>query len=354
MCRWLKPHLGAFDELRMFGNGDSEPARDAIRIGWLETTRLAVSVVAALLDKLHACVVQTEIRADRNALAQEHDNLEFVLSLLPRLLESYRDVQMPLYIQALNRHRSPASVVARTPTVFPSSYPVSLLTEAPPSAAVTAWPGLQNMVGEIAAVVIAMLHVPPSTILANYLQSTVEVEGLENTARLLGQLFRFGIAQLEHEAYPASWLSVSMLAHKCISRLAGPTANVLIRHYVPSQADAATFNTGLWRDFFGMLLRLLASPSLLIEDFSPARQRTVWRLAGDIRGEGSKVLLRSWEALSWTPRGNEHSSATVYGGYQVQLTNMVEPVLELCLSHHDELRSTAVKVLYSLIISEFQ
>ena len=198
-----------------------------------------------------------------------------------------------------------------------------------------------------------MLHVSPSTIFANYLQSTVEVEGLENTARSLGQLFRFGTAQLEYEAFPPSWLSVSMLAHKCISRLAGPAANVLIQHYVPSQADAATFNTGLWRDFFEMLLRLLASPSLLIEDFSPARQRAVWRLAGDIRGEGAKVLLRGWEALSWTTGASGQTSATVYGGYQVQLSNMVEPVLELCLSHHDELRSAAVKVLYSLIISEF-
>ena len=42
------------------------------------------------------------------------------------------------------------------------------------------------------------------------------------------------------------------------------------------------------------------------------------------------------------------------GGYQIRLgSGLIEYVLELCLSHHDELRSTAVQVLFSLIVNEW-
>lgn len=29
------------------------------------------------------------------------------------------------------------------------------------------------------------------------------------------------------------------------------------------------------------------------------KRRAVWRLSGDIRGEGASILLRLWEALGW-------------------------------------------------------
>lgn len=41
-------------------------------------------------------------------------------------------------------------------------------------------------------------------------------------------------------------------------------------------------------------------------------------------------------------------------GYQIALISLVEQVLNLCLSHHDQLRSNAVQILYSMIVSEFQ
>jgi dedicator of cytokinesis protein 3 len=34
-----------------------------------------------------------------------------------------------------------------------------------------------------------------------------------------------------------------------------------------------------------------------LTDVSCQRGRTVWRLAGDIRGDGAVVLLRLWDAL---------------------------------------------------------
>lgn len=29
------------------------------------------------------------------------------------------------------------------------------------------------------------------------------------------------------------------------------------------------------------------------------KRRAVWRLAGDLRGEGANILLRLWQAIGW-------------------------------------------------------
>jgi dedicator of cytokinesis protein 3 len=97
------------------------------------------------------------------------------------------------------------------------------------------------------------------------------------------------------------------------------------------------------------LLKLLTSPNLTIEEFSSQKRRAVWRLAGDIRGEGAKILARTWNAIA----SPEDRKPVKYGLYQVQFVpGLVEDVLSLCLSHHDELRRCAVQVLYSMIVSE--
>lgn len=40
-------------------------------------------------------------------------------------------------------------------------------------------------------------------------------------------------------------------------------------------------------------------------------------------------------------------------GFQVTLNVLVSQVVNLCLSHHDQLRSNAVHILYSMIVSEY-
>lgn len=46
------------------------------------------------------------------------------------------------------------------------------------------------------------------------------------------------------------------------------------------------------------------------------KRRAVWRLAGDIRGEGAAILLRMWAALGWI---DEDSSVTAQPRYGVRL-----------------------------------
>lgn len=81
---WIKPHFGRFDEYTHTQMNDSESARDAARVSWLESIRLCVTTVAVMLDKLQQHLVSPTVVADRNLLRQEQDNVEYLLSLLPR------------------------------------------------------------------------------------------------------------------------------------------------------------------------------------------------------------------------------------------------------------------------------
>jgi len=81
---WIKPYFGRFDEYFHTQMNDSESARDAARISWLESIRLCVTTVAVMLDKLQQNLVSPSVIADRNLFRQEQDNVEYLLSLLPR------------------------------------------------------------------------------------------------------------------------------------------------------------------------------------------------------------------------------------------------------------------------------
>jgi dedicator of cytokinesis protein 3 len=79
---WIRPHFGRFDEFSL--PGDTEAARDAARISWLESCRLSVTVLAVMLDKLQQNLVNPEIVADKNLYRQEQYNVECLLSLMPK------------------------------------------------------------------------------------------------------------------------------------------------------------------------------------------------------------------------------------------------------------------------------
>ena len=83
---WIKPHFGRFDEYVQTNPGDSEATKDAARINWLENIRLCVTIIAVMLDKLCTSLVQPTTLADKGLLRKEQDNVDYLLSLLPRFV----------------------------------------------------------------------------------------------------------------------------------------------------------------------------------------------------------------------------------------------------------------------------
>ncbi|KAI0633627.1 cytoplasmic protein [Trametes polyzona] len=356
---WIKPQFGRFDEYTQTQPGDNESAKDAARVTWLESVRLSVTVVAIMLDKLQQCLVDPAVVSDRLSLRREQDNIEYLLSLLPRLLDSYQEYQNPASIRAVERNRSSTPVTNNFPVSFPESYPFSLATQLPKSngmstASVDVKPEFSPGLGEVAIVILVMILSASKEHLVNFLESILEIEGRDRLAALLSQFFKVAGSILDNEAFPKNWLNVNILAHRVLLKMIDPVATMFEREFVPDESSGRPFDTKLWRDCFCVLLKLLSSEHLVIEEFSPQKRRAVWRLAGDIRGEGATLLLRLWSALGWPDEtATEEIALARYSNYQAALNPLVGHIVNLCLSHHDQLRENAVQILYCMIISEY-
>ncbi|KAJ7072473.1 hypothetical protein C8F01DRAFT_1216121 [Mycena amicta] len=355
---WIKPHFGRYDD---YNTNESESIKDAARVSWLESIRLCVTIVAVMLDKLQQYLVSPSIIADRNRLRKEQDNVENLLPLIPRLLEAYREFQSPASRKAMERTRSSSPLKTNTPVTFPESYPFSLLAQLPENPRGPTTPGTPDTenvfnpgLGETATVLLVLILSSPTKHILNFFELSLDIEGRDRFVALLSQFFKVATSILENDAFPKTWLNINVLAHKVLVKMMEPISAILEKEFIPPQEDQAQFKSQLWKEGFYMFLKLLSSDQLVIEEFSPQKCRAVWRLAGDIRGDGAAILLTLWQALGWA----EHPSttgepATRYGGYQVYLHPLVGQVVNLCLSHHDQLRNNAVQMLYSMIVSEY-
>ncbi|KAH7923945.1 hypothetical protein BV22DRAFT_1035772 [Leucogyrophana mollusca] len=361
---WIKPHFGRFDEYTQTHMNDNDSTREAARVQWLECIRLCVTIIAVMLDRLQQQLVSPTIVADRNLFRQEQDNVEYLLMLMPRLLDSYRELQNPVNHRAVERSRTPTTSTAAVPVTFPESYPFSLmalLPNAPRNATSVSLICDDNMVfnpglGETAIVFLALVLSAPNKHIYNFLESSFDIEGRDNFAALLSQFFKVATSILENDAWPSSWLNVNILAHRVLIKMMDPVATLLKRIFIPPPTKPQLFKADLWRDGFFMLLKLLSSDQLVTEEFSPQKRRAVWRLGGDIRGEGADILLRLWEALAWPEHSSptpEGEAAATYGGYQDVLSPLIGHIVNICLSIHDALRNNAVGILFGMIISEY-
>lgn len=81
---WIKPHFGRYDEYAHTLVGDNDSIKDNTRVSWLESSRLCVTIIAVMLDRLQRNLVNPAIAADRGLLRQEQENVEYLLSLFPR------------------------------------------------------------------------------------------------------------------------------------------------------------------------------------------------------------------------------------------------------------------------------
>ncbi|GJJ06217.1 hypothetical protein Clacol_000407 [Clathrus columnatus] len=358
IVEWIKPHFGKFDD---YGDPDElENGRYNARIDWLQSIRLCVTIISIMLDKLQTSLVDQVVLSDLKLYRQEQEHIEFLLHFIPQLFESYHELQSPASWKAMEQVRSPVTLAASVPIAFPESYPFSLLAALPLTKFVNQdihidQPVLFNCtLAETAVVFLVLILSAPRAHIINFLESTMEIEGKDKFVHLLSRFFRMATSILSNEAWPKSWLNMDVLAHKVLLKMIDPISFLLIRDFVPEQPASFEFNATLWREAFYTILKLLSSDQLVIEDFSPQKRRTVWRLSGDIRGEGANILLRLWEALGWPEAIATGTGAlSRYGGYQFSMNSLVGHVVNLCLSKHDLLRAHSTQILYAMIVTEY-
>jgi hypothetical protein len=344
LTTWVKPHLGEFEDYLMFKPQDNDVVKHSARVTWLEGIRIAVAVIAVALDKLHEVLIDPAVCNNPGSLAQEHDNIEYLLGLLPKLLESFREFESPANVEIVQRLGTTASVISSVPIVFPATYPFSLLNSLPPKPNLNPSnsmsnpndpnnnpsvgqqnnpPTVQNALGEIAVVMITMIMLAPSRMLKNHLELMLEVEGKTNFGKFLSKIFKAFYSILKNASFPSNWLNINVISHKAILKLLEVVSKILQREFIPTTAnehdqlkeqmnlkraghvreepsgseEEERFDSNLWSDFFVLNHGLLSSKLLIIEEYPPQKRRVIWKLAGDIRDEGSKIFRAAWESI---------------------------------------------------------
>jgi hypothetical protein len=176
----------------------------------------------------------------------------------------------------LERAKLPATMISPVPITFPQSYPFSLVAKSPvveSNGATT--PNSDSQVlfncglGETAIVFLVLLHSATKKHLLDFFENTLSIEDKDNFALMMSRLFEVSTSILMNDAFPSNWLNVNIFAHKVILRMMDPISMILKRDFIPHPQNHHQFNSTLWRETFYMVLKLLSSDKLAIEDFSP-------------------------------------------------------------------------------------
>lgn len=295
--RWLAPYWGDTPE---------------VTEQWRNQVRLCCSVVAAQMEELG------------------EESCQYV----PKMVESYAALQ-----------KVPREKKRTFSMLFPASFPFP--TKPTP---------LETDVDEAMLEMSALLAAALTTQRRLYFDtSQVDVPGVLMQALTVGQ------SVLGCEAFPQSWLSLHVSHHRfamsALERISEVLVDSLPDVFAPDAAEAFEFDTAIWRAFFNTLFTAVSSPALAMETFPEQKRRAIWKIAGDVRELGANLLRRSWEAIGWE---TDEDALKLHGfrrmgGYQVQFVpELIAPIVELCLSVHASLRSVAIEVLRTMIISAWE
>lgn len=333
--RWLKAHCGKTPDFALIGASDAENAKTL----WREQIRLSTAVVAFALDYLWAFIVGNE--GDEESRSRGAEGFALLQPLMSDLQQSY------LWVKEHGAKGTPRGVIS---PLFPTTYPFHTK---PLLGGDKSLDGLDELLAELSAVLMTW------AIRSKY-GKVAGLFGFRPTTNalspLLVQSFEVYTSILSSEAFPSTWLNSHILVHKAIINHLATISEIMIQFYNPDPEEAESFDTGLWLSFFQLLLKTAGSEALAVEHLPPQKRRAVWRIAGDLRKKGAKLLQESWTAIGWPTAEQETKGFQIerMGGYQVQyVPSLVAPVVRLCLSHHEALRNVALEVLQTMIVSEF-
>jgi dedicator of cytokinesis protein 3 len=195
--------------------------------------------------------------------------------IIGRLLESYQEFVNPESFRAIERTRSLTTTATAVPVIFPESYPFSLVANLPKASGTSLKAPAPNealfypALGETAIVFLVLVLSSPRKYILNFLESSLEIEGKDKFVGLLHQFFKTAISILDNEAFPKNWLNVNILAHKVLVKMMDSVATIMERDFIPDHDSESPFDSVLWKEGFFMLLKLLSSDQLVIEEFTP-------------------------------------------------------------------------------------
>ena len=349
IVRWLRPHLGK-SEVNAVSEINAKPAQmHSARVIFLENLYQCLLILGGLLHGVQLGM-SGSAKSGMDVSQAYVDALEYLMAPIPLLLSSRTETSSSAYTESVRQHptHSRKGAFWQTPHLhsnahrFDSSHSESRWHRSADTSL------LANLQGRICMVVIAIVKCSSTEILRDFFDDEVEIKGPQHGANMLTGLFTLLSDCLQGDVYPKDWASIASLSHTASASLAERIQPFLTARYLYSREARTPLDLKLWNSYLQLTLRLLTSPVLAIENFLPAKQRTTWRLFGDLRGRGSRVLIQAWNALG------TGSAGSIFEAPQVGFSGLIPQVVELCLSHHDDMRQAGVVVLASLVLAEYQ
>lgn len=159
-----------------------------------------------------------------------------------------------------------------------------------------------------------LILVTPRQNVTRWLLEVVDFEGPAGTSIILQSAFTACRSILQHEAFPAQWLSLHLMCLEGMVRLLEVVSEVVeTENFVPAVNAMDSFDIKLWTTLFELICELAASDELVLEDQGQQRRRAQWIIAGDLRDQTAALLHRLWNAIGWSVDQAQPSSLR-YGG----------------------------------------
>lgn len=155
------------------------------------------------------------------------------------------------------------------------------------------------------------------------------------------------------------WLSLyAMIAEGCLLSLE-LIRPLMVAHFIPVIEQPEMFDRSLWGKFFRAMLKLSSLAPVSIEHLSTVPRKACYQITGTMRDRIANMLNEAWDNLAWdaTEEDVVRFHLTKFGGYQVEFISsdfaIVQDMMLFALQRNANCQEVAVKMLWSLLVSEF-
>lgn len=155
------------------------------------------------------------------------------------------------------------------------------------------------------------------------------------------------------------WLSFyAMIANGCLNSLE-LVKPLLIHFYVPPIEKSELFDKVLWGNFLKVLLRIATLPPVSVEHLADIPKKACYQITHTTRDRVANILSEAWDQLSLDASKENiiRFNLKKFGGYQVEFISrefgILQDLILFSLQRNDKCQTVGVKVLWSILISEY-
>lgn len=134
---------------------------------------------------------------------------------------------------------------------------------------------------------------------------------------------------------------------------------LVIINQLPALDDSESFDRTLWGNYLRSLFKLAVLPPVAVEHLSDVPKSACAKITNDVRKRAAFLINEAWDSLAWDATDEDmlRFNLKKFGGYQVEFINdefgILPDLMLLGLQRDSECQSVAIKILWSIMISEY-